>query len=95
MSQVTRPSTGVFKTVEVNGPNGRQSVLLEGLRASATAAEIKHRAHAELSLDDDVDWNLRDNRTGRLLLDDQRLSEFSDESSPHVELTMQPDAALG
>ena len=95
MSQVKNPPSDVYKTVEVKGPNGQATVLLEGLRTTSTVLEIKERARAALELHDDVEWKLRDNVTGRLLQDDQKLAEFSDEASPHIQVTMQPDAALG
>jgi len=81
--------------VTVRDPNGHRSVVLEGLRGSATAAEIRARAIAALHLPSDVDWNLRQDRTGRLLREEQRLHEFVDEDEPQAELTMQPDASLG
>jgi hypothetical protein len=84
-----------FIPVEVHDPDGQGSVLLEGLRASTSLAEVKGRARVELRLPDDVDWNVRDNATGRLLLDDQRLGQVADLSRTQVELTMQPDAGLG
>ena len=84
-----------FMTVTVRDPNGHRSIVLEGLRASATAAEIRARAIAALHLPPYVDWNLRQDRTGRLLREEQRLREFVDTDHPQAELTMQPDAALG
>ncbi len=81
-------------SAEIHEPNGQRSVVLENLSGSATTAELKARAQSELRLESDVDWNLRDNRTGRLLRDDQQLLDFA-ESKPRVELTMQPDAGLG
>ena len=82
-------------TVTVRDPNGHRSVELEDLRASTTAAEIRARAIAALRLPTDVDWSLRHDRTGRLLGEQQRLNEFVAADDPQVELSMQPDAALG
>ena len=84
-----------FMTVRVRDPNGHRHVVLEGLRASATVPEIRARAIAALHLPSDVDWNVRQDRTGRLLREEQRLREFVDEDAPQAELTMQPDASLG
>jgi hypothetical protein len=82
-------------SAEIREPNGQRSVLLEQLRGSATTAELKARAQSELRLEAEVDWNLRDDRTGRILRDDQRVGEFADRLEPRVRLTMQPDAGLG
>ena len=84
----------VFSAVEVFGPSGHHSVVLEGLRRTATVAEIRARAQSELRLDTEVQWNVRQDRTGRLLQDDQRLEEFA-EPEGLVTLKMQPDAGLG
>jgi hypothetical protein len=84
----------VFRTVEVFGPSGHRSVLIEGLRNTATVAEIRARAQSELRLDTEVPWNLRQDRTGRLLQDEQRLEEIA-EPEGLVTLKMQPDAGLG
>jgi hypothetical protein len=84
-----------FKPVRVRDPNGHRSVVLEGLRASATVPEIRARAIAALHLPPDVDWNIRQDRTGRLLREEQRLGEIVEKDDPQAELTMQPDASLG
>jgi hypothetical protein len=79
----------------VQDPNGHRNVVLEGLRASASVAEIRARAIAALNLPEDgMDWSVRQDRTGRLLREDQRLREFAN-GDTRVELTMQPDASLG
>ena len=83
----------VFKTVEVFDPNGHRSVLLEGLRASATVAEIRARAMSGLMLSAEHDWNVRHDDSGRLMLEEQRLGDVSNET--HIKFTMQPDAGLG
>jgi hypothetical protein len=85
---------GTFFTVEVFEPHGQKSIFLEGLRASATVSEIRSRAISELALSDTVEWNVRHERTGRLLKDEQQLGEFT-EPSQQVVLKMQPDASLG
>jgi hypothetical protein len=81
-------------TVQVRDPNGHRSVFLEGLRGSATVAEIRARAMSELRLTQQTDWNVRQDSTGRLLREDQRLEEFADQKA-QMSFTMQPDAGLG
>jgi hypothetical protein len=93
-TESTKRQSNTFFTVEVFDPHGQKSVFLEGLRASATVSEIRSRAINELALSDGVEWNIRHERTGRLLRDDQKLGEFSELSS-QVTLKMQPDASLG
>jgi hypothetical protein len=93
-SQVVR-ERDVMRTVEVRDPSGHRRVILEGVSASATVAEVQARAQSELRLTDEVEWHLRDDRTGRLLRSTQRLREFVGDPSTQVALTMQPDAALG
>ena len=83
-----------FIAVRVRDPNGHRSIVLEGLRASASVVEIKSRATAALNLESDVDWNVRQDDTGRLLREEQRLGEFTG-IGEQAELTMQPDASLG
>ncbi len=85
----------IFMTVEVHDPNGHRSVLLEGLRSSASVAEIHARAQSELQLPDDIEWNIRHEHTGRLLQENERLGALADSTTPHVELRMQPDIGLG
>jgi hypothetical protein len=84
----------VLHTVQVRDPNGHRSVFLEGLTASTTVSEIRARAMSELRLTAEVDWNVRQDRTGRLLQEDQLLGEIT-ESDTQITLTMQPDAGLG
>jgi len=86
--------SGRMFTIQVRDPNGQRSVFLEGLRGSATVAEIRARAMSQLRLTDETEWNVRHDSTGRLLREDQRLSDFADVKS-QVTLTMQPDAGLG
>jgi len=84
-----------FVAVRVRDPNGHRSVVLEGLRSSASVTEIRARAIAALNLPaEGLDWNVRQDRTGRLLREDQRLSDLATKDT-QVELTMQPDASLG
>lgn len=93
-SEQTKLKRDTFYTVEVFEPHGQKSIILEGLRASATVSEIRARAVNELSLSDGVEWNVRHERTGRLLKDDQPLGDFA-EKAGQITLKMQPDASLG
>jgi hypothetical protein len=89
-----QPGVGLL-TVEVSDPTGQQTMLLEGIRSSATVNEILSRAMSEMRLPDEVEWNLRDEETSRLLPSQQRIGDVAREVSPHVRVTMQPDAGLG
>jgi hypothetical protein len=82
-------------SAEIRELNGQRSVVLEQLNGSATTAELKARAQSELRLESEVDWNLRDDHTGRILRDQERVMDFADRSKLRVQLTMQPDAGLG
>ena len=82
-------------SAEIREPNGQRSVLLEQLRGFGDNCGAQSAAQSELRLEAEVDWNLRDDRTGRILRDDQRVGEFADRLEPRVRLTMQPDAGLG
>jgi hypothetical protein len=95
MSDTTLVERDTHMVVEVWDPDHQASCLLESVRPTATAAEIRKRAQNELPLPADVDWNLRDERTGRLLQDAQQLRDFAPLGSPHIQLTLQPDAGLG
>lgn len=81
-------------TVEVSDPNGQQHVLLEGVRPTATVNEVVAMAMTELRLPPNVDWNLRDDVTSRLLPEQQSIGDVAKEN-PHVKVTLQPDAGLG
>lgn len=93
MSMDNQLDRELLHTVHVRDPNGHRSIFLEGLRSSATVAEIRARAASELRLTEEVDWNVRDDRTGRLLQEELRLQDFA--ADTQVTLTMQPDAGLG
>ncbi len=82
-------------TVEVNDPFGQHQVMLEGVRPSTTANEILAMALAELQLPPNIDWDLRDETTSRLLTEKQPMSGLVTEEAPQVRLTMQPNAGLG
>ena len=89
-----QPGVGLL-TVEVSDPTGQQTMLLEGIRPTATVNEIVARAMSEMRLPDEVEWNLRHEETSRLLPQQQRIGEIAREASPNVRVTMQPDAGLG
>lgn len=82
-------------TVEVNDPTGQQQVLLEGVRPSATVNEIVAMALSEMQLPPNIDWDLRDESSSRLLPEKQQLGDVAGQQSPHVRVTMQPNAGLG
>lgn len=82
-------------TVEVNDPTGQQQVVLEGVRPTATAGEVMARAASEMQLPPNIDWDLRDEDSSRLLNEKQSVGEVASEQSPHVRVTMQPNAGLG
>ena len=94
MSTQSQVDREVLRTVQVRDPNGHRTVFLEGITASTPVSEIRARAMSELLLTDEVDWNVREDRTGRLLQEDQRLGDFA-ASETQITLTMQPDAGLG
>ncbi len=94
MSTTTKTEHEVLHTIQVRDPNGHRIVFLEGLGASATMAEIQARAMSELRLTEEVEWNIRQDSTGRLLQEDQRLGALAG-SEPQITLSMQPDAGLG
>jgi hypothetical protein len=94
MSTQTTVEREVLYTVQVRDPNGHRVAFLEGLTSSTTVSEIRSRAMSELRLTGEVDWNVRQDHTGRLLQEGQRLEEIAD-SQTQVTLTMQPDAGLG
>ena len=81
--------------MEVNDPTGQQQVVLEGVRPTATAGEVMARALSEMQLPPNIDWDLRDEDSSRLLNEKQAVGEVADEKSPHVRVTMQPNAGLG
>lgn len=82
-------------TVEVRDPIGQQSVRLDGLQETATAAEVVAMAQSELRLPPGVAYALRDDVTSRLLPEQQPMADVAREAEPHVRVTMQPDAGLG
>ena len=94
MSTQEQAERETLRTIQVRDPNGHRSIFLEGLTSSVTIAEIRARAKSALRLTEEVDWNVRDERSGRLLQEDQRLAELTN-SDTQVTLRMQPDAGLG
>lgn len=94
MSTQSQVKREVLYTVQVRDPNGHRSTFLEGLTSSTTVSAIRARAMSELRLTGEVDWNVRQDHTGRLLQEDQKLEEIAD-SETQITLTMQPDAGLG
>lgn len=95
MSTLEKTDRGTLHTVEVREPNGHRRVFLEGVKPSDTIEGIRARAKSELRLTEEVDWNVRDESTGRLLREDQTLSDLLGSTESQITLTMQPDAGLG
>ena len=81
-------------TIEVSDPTGFQHVTLEGVRASATTSDIVAMASGALRLPPNVLWDLREERSSRLLPPESRIGDVAGDVAPHVKVTMQPDAGL-
>jgi hypothetical protein len=92
---LTSRGRDLFESVEVRDPSGQRRALLGPLPPSTTMAEIRGRALSQLRLPQQVDWNLRCERTGRLLNDQQRLDNLTGDDRTQVLLSLQADAALG
>ena len=82
-------------TVEVNDPTGQQQVVLDGVRPTATSKEIVAMALSKMQLPPNIDWDLRDESSSRLLPEKQQFGDVAKQESPHVRVTMQPNAGLG
>ena len=94
-----RPGEGLL-VVEVNDPSGQEQVVLENIRPTATAGDLVAMAKSSLNVPPNVEWDLRDEATSRLLTTDARIGYFAqkhgeDETAPDIRVTMQPDAGLG
>jgi hypothetical protein len=94
VQELLAPPVGLL-TVEVSDPTGQQQVLLEGVRSSTTAEEVVGMALSAMQLPPTIDWDLRDEVSSRLLPEKQAIGEVARGTSPHVRVTMQPDAGLG
>jgi len=81
-------------TITVSDPTGHQQVVLEGIQATVTAKDVTHMAISSMQLPPNVTWDLRDEKTSRLLSENQSMGELADEMSPTVQLQLQPDAGL-
>ena len=81
-------------TIEVADPTGHQTVLLQGLQSSVTARDVASMAISSMQLPPNVTWDLRDEKSSRLLPENQQMGELADEASPNVRLQLQPDAGL-
>jgi len=80
--------------VEVSDPTGHQQVLLQGIAATTTAQEVTMMAIASMQLPPNVQWDIRDEGSSRLLSEDQPIGEVARETAPHVRVQLQPDAGL-
>jgi hypothetical protein len=85
----------VFETVEVRDPSGQRRAVLGPLSSSTTMAEICARALGQFQLPAEVEWNLRCERSGRLMNGQQRLADLAGEDSTQTIMTLQPEASLG
>lgn len=80
--------------IHVADPSGYQRVTLRGVRPTATAADVVAMATSTLKLPTQVPFDLRHDKTTRLIEPDKILSELADEKAPHLSVTLQPDAGL-
>ena len=74
---LTSRGRDMFESVEVRDPSGQRPRSSDRCRASTTMAEVRARAVSQLRLPEQVEWNLRCERTGRLLNDQQRLDNLT------------------
>lgn len=80
--------------IHVADPSGHQRVKFSNVRRTATAADIVAMATSTLKLPSQVPFDLRHDKTTRLIEPDKILSELADEKAPHLTVTLQPDAGL-
>jgi hypothetical protein len=92
---LTSRGRDMFESVEVRDPSGQRRVSLGPLTSSTTMAEVRARALSQLRLPEQVEWNLRCERTGRLLHDQQRLHNLTVDGCTRAEFSLQPEASLG
>ena len=92
---LTSRGRDMFALVEVRDPTGQRRIKLGRLSSSTTVAEVRARALSQLRLPEQVEWNLRCDRTGRLLNDQQQLGNVTVDGCTRAELSLQPEAALG
>ena len=81
-------------TVEVTGPDGQKSVTLEGIRSTASANDVAVMAMSSLKLPPSIKWDLRSEKTSRLLPPNQPIGAIAEETVPNVKVALQPDAGL-
>jgi hypothetical protein len=79
--------------IHVSDPSGHQRVTLRNVRRTATAADIVAMATATLKLPE-IAYEIRHDRTSRLIESDTIVSELAEEHAPHLEVSLQPDAGL-
>jgi hypothetical protein len=79
--------------IHVSDPSGHQRVTLRNVRRTATAADIVAMATSTLKLPE-IPFDLRHDRTSRLIESDKIVSELAEEQAPHLEVSLQPDAGL-
>lgn len=80
--------------IEVADPSGHQRVTFRNVRRTATAADVVAMAMSTLKLPAQVPFDLRHDKTSRLIEPDKILSELADDQAPQLKVTLQPDAGL-
>jgi len=79
--------------VQINDLTGQQTLDLPGLEPETPISNVVGMTVSRMTLPPDIPWQARDNRTARLLRNDQAIGDVALESRAH--LTLQPDATLG
>lgn len=83
-----------FVDVEIRDLTGQQTVRLKGLRPETPIADIMGLSKAGMTLPPSTEWNLRDERSSRLLRQEQTIGEVAGRQNM-AELRIQPEARLG
>jgi len=81
-------------TVTVSEPGGQEEVSLS-VSTSTRVRDVAAMAVSSLGLPADVDWDVRDDVSSRLLSEDQEMGDIAKDRREEVRVTMQPDAGLG
>lgn len=87
------PTPTAVVDVEVSDVFGQQSLEFESLDAATPIADVLGESRSRLALAPEVEWQVQDARTARLLRREQTLGDVAREGK--VELKMLPDARLG
>ena len=73
--------------------SGFQRLRLNRIKKSTQVSELIGMSRASFQLPPEVEWQLRDSRTSRLLRQDQPVGDVAREGL--ADLTLQPDVRLG